>query len=118
VQGVAGDEGEVVQPAVVGAGSADLEADEVDAGDVGAVAGGEVGGVVAGAAAEFEQSLVAQVRAEDFGAGPAAGPGGPFHPGGHGQWFGGAGRGALEGVDVPGGRLGEHVRPPGGGGHR
>lgn len=57
VQGVAGDEGEIVQPSVVGAGAADLEADQVDAGDVGAVAGGEVGGVVAGAAAEFQESL-------------------------------------------------------------
>ncbi len=59
MQGVAGDEGEVVQPSVVGAGAADLEADQVDAGHVGAVAGGEVGGVVAGAAAEFQESLAA-----------------------------------------------------------
>src|SRR5690606_26553384 len=77
VQGVACDEGEVVQPSVVGAGAADLEADQVDPGDVGAVAGGEVGGVVAGAAAEFQESLAAQVGAEDFGAGSLAGSRGP-----------------------------------------
>lgn len=59
MQGVAGDEGQVVQSAVMGAGSADLEADQVDGGDLGAVARGEVGGVVAGAATEFQQPLVA-----------------------------------------------------------
>jgi hypothetical protein len=80
VQGVPGDEGQVVQSAVVRAGSADLQSDEVDAGDLGAVASGEVGGVVAGAAAEFQQSLAAQIRSGDFGAGAASGPRGPFHP--------------------------------------
>lgn len=118
VQCVAGDEGEVVQPSVVGAGAADLEADQVDACDVGAVAGGEVGGVVAGAAAEFQESLAAQVGAEGVGSGTLAGSRGPFHPGGYGEGFGEAGGGALEGVDVPGGYLGEHVRSPGGGGRR
>jgi hypothetical protein len=118
VQGVAGDKDEVVQPSVVGAGAADLEADQVDAGDVGAVAGGEVGGVVAGAAAELQESLAAQVGAEDFGAGTLAASRRPLHSGRYGEGFGESGGGALERVGVPGGCLGDHVRSPGGGGRR
>lgn len=118
MQSVPGDEAKVVQPAVMGAGAADLEADEVDASDVSTVAGGEVGGVVAGAASEFQESLAAQVRAEDLGGGALARSRGPFHPGGHGQGFGEPGGGALDGVGVPRRCLGEHVRSPGGGARR
>ncbi|CAM5372477.1 hypothetical protein SMICM304S_02435 [Streptomyces microflavus] len=113
VQCVAGGERGAVDVAVVGAGAAYLEADQVYAGDAGLVVLCEVGNVVAGTAAQLQEALAAQVPSQDLGAGTEARVGAPFHPGRRGEGVRGGRRlcAGLRGRTR--GRPGRAPRPPG-----
>lgn len=102
VQCVAGCERGAVDVAVVGAGPAYLEADQVHAGDAGLVVLREVGHVVARAAAQLQDALAAQVPSQNLGSRTEAGAGAPFHPGRCGGGVRGGSGCALGCVGVPG----------------